>query len=87
MRCLIPVVVAGLAVASAGTTASAAPKDKKPASNEPSNTPMTKCMREVGARWDAYGRRWWWVGGAGNPQEQAYYDCLDRIANPQKKKR
>jgi hypothetical protein len=76
-----------LATALAMTAASAATKKKKPESNQPSNTPMTKCMTEVGARWDAHRGGWWWVGGAGNPQEQAYYDCLDRLTNPHMKKR
>ena len=80
MRCRAVVLVAGLATALAVTAASAAPKQQKRDPNTPSDTPMTKCMTEVGARWDAYGRRWWWVGGAGNPQEQAYYNCLERIA-------
>jgi len=72
-------VLSAASIVLAITAAAAAPKKRGP--NEPSNTPMTACMTEVGARWDAYGRRWWFTGGAGNPQEQAYYDCLDRIAN------
>ncbi len=66
--------------------APAAAKKGKPDPRKPPNTPMGKCMAEVGAYWDAHGYRWYFVGGAGNPQEQAYYDCLDRIANPRMKR-
>jgi len=83
----ISVVGAALAAFFMMTEAPAAAKKGKADPSQPPNTPMGKCMAQVGARWDAYGRRWWWVGGAGNPQEQAYYDCLDRISNPHMKKR
>jgi hypothetical protein len=82
----IAVVGVGLAILLTITAAPAATKQKK-SDLGPPNTPMTTCARDAGIYFDAYTRKWLMNSGAGNPQEQAYYGCLDRIANPHMKKR
>ncbi len=66
---------------------SAATKQKESGLRPPANTPMTTCAREAGIWFNAYTRKWTMNSGAGNPQEQAYYNCMDRIANPHMRKR
>ena len=79
----IAVVGVGLAILLTITAAPAAPQANNPYNlRRPNNSPMTTCAREAGIYFDAYKNKWVMNSGSGNPQEQAYYDCLDRIANP-----
>ena len=81
----IAVVGVGLAILLTNSAAPAAPQANNPYNlREPKNTPMTKCMTEVGAVWNAYKRR---NLHSSNAQRQAHMACLDRIANPHMKKR
>ena len=83
----IAVVGVGLAILLTVTAAPAAPQANNPYNlREPrKDAPMTICMKEVGAVWNAYQRSW--NLHSSNAQRQAYMACLDRIANPHMKKR
>ena len=85
----IAVVGVGPAILLTITAAPAAPQANNPYNlREPrKDAPMTICAREAGIYFDAYKNKWVMNSGAGNPQEQAYYNCLDRIANPRMKQR
>ena len=75
----IAVVGVGLAILLTVTAAPAVPQAKNPYSlREPKNTPMTKCMTEVGAVWNSYRRSW--NLHSSNAQRQAHRDAgLHRV--------
>ena len=71
----IAVVGVGLAILLTITAAPAAPQANNPYNlREPKNAPMTNCMTEVGAVWNAYKRSWSYEQRLWQPSRQAYYD-------------
>ncbi|MBX9845670.1 MAG: hypothetical protein K2Z80_28080 [Xanthobacteraceae bacterium] len=72
---LIVVLCAGLSAVL--TTGAAFAEKKKKASGSSSPSIGARCAKQVGMTQRGDGRWYFSANGAGSPQEQAFYDCID----------